>query len=103
MGEVDPQAAARLVPRLAQVLQRTVDLVDRRPQPLEQVVAGVGQGNAARRAVQQAHAEALLELPHRVAERRGRDVEPGRRDPETEVLGDGDERGQFGEGSPVHC
>jgi transposase len=40
---------------------------------------GVGQRYAARRAVQQTYLEALLELPHRMAERRRRDTEPRRR------------------------
>jgi hypothetical protein len=47
------------------------DLGDRRPQPLQQAPPLIGQRDAARRAMQQADAETLLQLSHRMAERRG--------------------------------
>ena len=46
--------------------------------------------------------EALLQLPHRVAERRGRDVETRCRGSEAEMVGDRNERGQIGQVAAVH-
>jgi hypothetical protein len=45
--------------------------------------------------VQQAHPEALLQLPNRVAERRGRDAETWCRGTEAAIVGDSNERGQI--------
>ena len=56
----------------------------------------IGRRYAARRAVQQAHTEALLQLPDRVAERRGRDAETRCRGTEAAIIGDSNERGQIG-------
>ena len=41
--------------------------------------------------MQQADAEPLLQLSHRVAECRGRDADPRSRSPEAELVSDGDE------------
>ena len=79
MARIDPQPPQGPLALLVQVLERAGDLIDRRPQPLEQAQAGVGHRHAAGRAVQQAHPETLLQLPHRMAERRRRDAEPRRR------------------------
>jgi len=92
------------MPLLAlQVVQRPRDLLDRRPSAAEQAQTRIGERDAAGRAVQQSHAETLLELPHRVAERRGRDADMRRRRPEAEIVGDGNERGQIGKISAAHC
>jgi hypothetical protein len=98
---VDTQAAERPLPILVEVIQRAGDLGDRRPQPLEQAPPRVGQRDAARRAMQQADAEALLQLSHGVAERRGRDADPRGRRPEAEFVSDGDECRQIGEVTAV--
>ena len=87
---------------MVQVLERAGDLVDRRPQPLEQVQAGLGHRHAAGRAVQQAHSEALLQLPHRMAKRGRCDAEPRRGGAEAALLGDGGECGEVGEVNAVH-
>jgi hypothetical protein len=55
------------------------------------------------RAVQQSEPETLLEVPHRVAERRGRDPDMRRRRPEAEIVGDDNERSQIGEVGAAHC
>jgi hypothetical protein len=86
-----------------EVVQRPRDLLDRRPSPVEQAQTRIGERDAPRRAVQQSHRKTLLELPHRVAERRGGDADMRRRCPEAEIVGDGDERGQIGKISAAHC
>jgi hypothetical protein len=50
----------------------------------------------------QAHADALLQLTHRVAEGRGRNAETRRRRPEAQIVGDRNERGQIGEFTTAH-
>jgi len=87
---------------LVQVLERAGDLADCRPQPLEQAHAGVGHRYAARRAVQQAHLETLLQLSHRVAERRGRDTQTRCRGSKAPLIGNSDERVQIGQVTAVH-
>jgi hypothetical protein len=67
MDRMEPQPAKRSGPLLVQVLQRVGDLVHRWPQALKQALAGVGQRHAARRTVQQPHAEPFLKQPHGVA------------------------------------
>ena len=52
--------------------------------------------------MQQADAEALLQLSHRVAERRRRDADPHSRGPEAELISDGDECRQVREIAAVH-
>ena len=103
MDCVDLQPSHGAAALLVQVFQRAGDLIDRRPQPLEQAMAGVGHRHAARRTVQQAHPETLLQLPHRVAERRGRDTEPQCGCTKAEMIGDRDERGQVGQVATIHC
>jgi hypothetical protein len=52
--------------------------------------------------MQQADAQALLELSHRVAERRGCNADPRRCGPEAQLISDGDERRQVREIAAVH-
>jgi hypothetical protein len=92
----------RPLPLLAQVIQRAGDLGERRPQPLEQAPPRIGQRDAARRAMQQADAEALPQLSHRVADRRGCDADPRGRCPKAQFVSDGDECRQIGEFAAVH-
>ena len=99
---VDTQPPGRPPPLLVQVLQGAGDLGDRRSQSLQQAPPLVGQRDAARRAMQQADAEAFLQLSHRVAERRGRNADPRSRRPEAELIGDGDERRQIREVAALH-
>ena len=61
---MNPQAAKRALTLLIQVFQSAGNLFDSRPQLLEQTNAGVGEGHAARGAMQQPHAMTLLELAH---------------------------------------
>ena len=90
------------LPFLVQAFQRAVDLLDCRPQFLEETKTGIGHRYAARCAVQQPHPKALLELPHRVAERRGRHAEPRRRRSKAPLIGDSDERSQIGQVTTIH-
>jgi hypothetical protein len=56
-----------------------VEIVEHRTQLRQEPLAHLGERDAARRAVQEADAEALLELAHRMAQRRGSHAELGRR------------------------
>jgi hypothetical protein len=102
-SHVDPQAPERPLSLLVQIPERSADLVDGGAEPLEEAQAGICQRDAAGRAVKQADAEAFLELSDRVAERRGRDVEPRRRRPEAEMFRDRDKGCQIGEIAAAHC
>jgi hypothetical protein len=46
---------------------------------------------------------ALLQLPHRMAERRWRDPELRRRGSKTQTVCDSDERRQVGQVAAIHC
>jgi hypothetical protein len=48
---VDPQPTHRAKPFFVEIFQRAGDLIDCRPQPIEQTPAGIGDRNAARRTV----------------------------------------------------
>jgi hypothetical protein len=54
------------------------------------------------RTTQQAHPKTLLELPHRVAERRGRNIETRFRGSKALLIGYSDERVQIGQVTAVH-
>ena len=103
MGHIEPQASEGMSLLALEVVQSPRDLLDRRPKPVEQPQARIGERHAPRRAVQQAEPESLLEVPHRVAERRGRDADARRGRPEAEIIGDGNEGGQIGKVGAAHC
>src|SRR5262249_53966670 len=63
--------------------------------PAEQVLAGIGQGDAARGAVEQADADPFLETADQLAERRGRDAKLFRRAAEAQQLAGRDEGPQL--------
>jgi hypothetical protein len=86
-----------------EVLQTARNLLDRRPQPLEEAQACIRERDAPRGAVQQSEPETLLEVPHGVAERRRCDANTRRRRAEAETVGDGNERSQIGEVGAAHC
>ena len=92
MGGIEPQPPERPALLLAEILEGGGNLVDRRPQPLDEAHPGVGQRNAARGAVEETHAEPPLELTHRVAERGRGHAETRRRDPEVQMIGQRDKR-----------
>jgi hypothetical protein len=66
----------------------------------EQPLSGRRQRHPAARALEQGHAELAFELPDALRERRGGDVEPGRRPPEVKLLGDGHEVAQASHADP---
>jgi len=96
LSGVNPQASGGAVLLALQILEGGGNLVQRRPEPLEQPKAGVGRRDAARGAMKQAYAQPLLELPHGVADARGRDPQPHGRCTKAKVGGDGDEGCQIG-------
>jgi len=85
------------------ILQSPRNLIYGRSQPVEQPQARIGERDTARRAVQQADPEMLFELPHRVAERGGRDAEARRGRAKAEIVGDGNKCGQSSEIGAAHC
>ena len=99
---VDSQPTRGTEPRLVQIFQRARDLIDCRPQLFEQTLTGIGHRNAARGAIKQPHPEAPFQLPHRVAERRGRDIETRRRGSKAPLIGNRDEGGQIGQVTAIH-
>lgn len=78
-------------------LHRIVDVAQRRLQPVEKVPPGVGQRDAARRAVEQADPQPFLEPADRVADGGGRHAVVGRGALETQVPGDRGEDGKVRE------
>ena len=90
---VDPQTTRRMKPILVQIVERAGDLIHCRPQLIKQTPASVGHRHTARRPVQQARPETLLQLPHRMAERRGCDIETRCRGTEAPLIGNSDESG----------
>jgi len=103
LGDIEAQPPEGMALLASEVVERARDLLDCRPSPVEQAQTGIGERDAPRRAVQQSHREALLELPHRMTQRRRSDADTRRRRAEAEIVGDGDERGQIGEISAAHC
>jgi hypothetical protein len=103
MGHIKAQVTEGMPLLALEVVQPPRDLLDRRPKPVEQAHASIGERDAPGRAVQQSEPKTLLEVPHRVAERRRSDAETRRRHPEAEIVGDGDERGQIGQIGAAHC
>jgi hypothetical protein len=100
---VNPQAAERVLPLLIQGLQSAGNLIDGGPQLFEQAKAGVGEGHAARRAMQQPHAMAFLQLTHRMAEGRCGHAKLRRRRAKAQLIGDDDECVQVREVATIHC
>ena len=74
-----------------------VDALEHRVQMTEQLLSGLGERDAARRAVEKPDAEALLEAADRLAERRSRQAELLGGAREAGMLGNGDECGELGE------
>src|SRR5271169_22853 len=103
MAHMEAQAPEGMPLLALEIVQRPRDLLDRRPSATEETQTRIGERDAPCRAVQQSDPETLFELPHRVAERGGRDADMRRRRPEAEIVGDGNERGQIGKISAAHC
>ena len=73
------------------------------PGALQEPLAGLGQADAARRALEQRDAEPRLQRLDRLAERRGRDAEFGRGGAEAAALRDQQEGGQAVEVTRSYC
>ncbi len=85
------------------LLQRVAEVAEHRLQPLQQPRPGVGRRDAAGGAVQQAHAQPLLQVAQQVADGGGRDAEFGRGPAEAAMGRHGDEGGEAGEVDPGHA
>src|SRR4029079_3689838 len=87
----DAQPAELALAGAACRLAGDLGLADHAPRLLEQDGTRGSEGDAAMRAVQQQHAELGLELADLLAHCRLSDVQPLRRAPGVQLLGDGDE------------
>jgi len=74
-----------------------MNLTERGLQALEQALAGLGEGHAAGRAMEQTDPQALFQRADRIADRRGGQGQFGPRTAEAAVPRHGGERGQVGE------
>ena len=63
----ETQHAGRRVAERGKRFNGVVEFIERRMDLPQQLIAGLGQGNAPRRAVEEAHAEPLLERADRLA------------------------------------
>jgi hypothetical protein len=88
---VNANDAGRARAQLACLSNRRTQFLDRRPDPLEQAIAGVRQGDIPSVPMQQADADALLEPTNHLAQSRRRDAECFGRSAEIEHLRDSDE------------
>ena len=69
---VEPQRPGRPVAKGVHHIERRLDLAQRRREPIEQALAGLGRRDAARGAVEQPDAELRLQPAHRLAQARRR-------------------------------
>ncbi len=95
---VDPERAGRRVAEAVHLVQRVADIAQRRSEPFEQAPAGLRQRDAARGAVEQADAQALLQPADRVAHCGCRQAGFGARALKARGARDGGENGEMGKG-----
>jgi hypothetical protein len=93
-GDVDSQRRAPPAPRAPRGVERLVGCGDRTPRRREHRIAGRGELDRSRLAVEEHRAELALELLDRAAERLLGDVQPSRRRREAALLGHREERPQ---------
>ena len=89
--------AGRARAQLACLSDRDTEFLQRRPDLLEQPVAGLGQGDTSSVPMEQADPNALLEPANHLAQRRSGDAELLGRSSEIERLGDCDEGAELAE------
>ncbi|MNE50406.1 hypothetical protein D3C80_1449780 [compost metagenome] len=99
---IDTQVARRLVAEAVEVFQGIVDIAECRLEPRIQALARLGQGHATGSAIEQPHAQPLLQTAQGMAERRWRKTQFDRRTTEAQVIGDAEEHRQFVRGCPFH-
>ncbi len=92
-----PHDSSRAVAVMADIREGRAEIGHRGDEPAIERLAGVGKRDAARRAVEQANADALLESAHHLAECRRRDAERVGGAREAERAGDGEEGAYLGE------
>jgi len=100
---VDSQQASRGVPVAVGLLECAADRAERGRDLGDERFAGGGQRDAARRTVEQAHAEPLLESGNRMAERGGRDFDLPGGGAKATAAGDRKNRFKVGERVSFHC
>jgi hypothetical protein len=96
------QRAGRPIAEGIDRFERRGEIVEHRPQPFHQKLAGIGQPDAAGGAVEQPQAEPLLELADRLAQGRAGDAEMVGGAGEALALGYGDESSELGEIGRAH-
>src|SRR5438552_10343107 len=101
-GGSDPNRAGGLLPQFADRRELGLDLLDPRGDRADDAPAGLGHGNAARRAGQKANAKPRLELTDGLAQRRLRNAELCGRFRETSLVRHGDERSEVIQTSALH-
>ncbi|MDT4870060.1 hypothetical protein FQZ97_1051210 [compost metagenome] len=99
---VDAQGAGRCVAELVEVLQRVIDVAEGRLDACVQALAGLGEGHAAGGAVEQAHAQSLLQGAQGVTQRRRGEAQLHGGAAEAEVGGDAEEDIEVGSGYGFH-
>ncbi len=100
---VDAQRAVRRRGEVVGGLHGIADLRQRRRDLGDEALAGLGQRDAARGAVEQPHAQARLEPGDRVAQRRRGHAQFDRARAETAAPGDGQDGFEFDQSALVHC
>lgn len=66
---IQPQPTRRPVTDAVQPIERRLDLAQRRGQPIKKTLPRIGQGHAARRAIEKPNAQPGFQTSHRFAER----------------------------------
>ena len=102
-GSVDAKHSRYLAAAFARIFQRAVDHGQRRSDFRNEGLSRGRQCDAARRPVEEAHVEAVLQRGDGVAERRGRHAEFARRRAKPAGARHGGDRLQFGQARPAHC
>jgi hypothetical protein len=91
-GQQQPHASGRLVAQAVNLVHRSPNIGESRPQTRDEAFASIGRRDAPRRSRQQAHADPFFQPANRVTQRRGRHTEPLRRPRKASLLCDGEER-----------
>lgn len=99
---MQPQRTRGAGPLAVEFRQCLIDPAEGYAQALEQTPSVVGQRDVARRAMQQPDVEAVLELLHRMAQRRPGDAEPRRGGTEAQQFADRNESGEIGKFGALH-
>ena len=103
LGTVDAQAAGGYIAHGAHIEGRVHHVPERRGETVQQPLACLGGRHAARRTIEQAYAQALLQVAHALAQARRRHPLRDGCAPEIAKTSDGDEGGEIAQVDIVHC